>query len=410
MKRWLGMVALFAAILGVVVTSASRGQFPQPKPGDFGPGTGGAILKQPGLDPNPPMPQLPSYIPKGPPPMGVGSPASNPSGGAKVALPPSNATDINKDIEITPEAGPWAVFVMSYSGPKAPEMARKFVTEMRNTYKLPAYVFNKGAEEKRKEYERVQKKRQEQLDALQKAGLKADVPIRVAAMRIEEQTAVLIGGFKTFEQAAAAATKIRDLRAPDPTRVDLDTKFVGSEVEMNPLAKGKTVIGKGEHVYVNPFKKALPVRNPTIQMETNPENLADEIRFLRRINSDEPLSLFNCKKPVTLAVKQFKTQFRTTGDDKEAKGILAVLNGSKGYNDVTAQNAHNLAEAFRKAGLPDTYVLHCKYCSYVTVGGYDSEKDERLIAMQNFLQSRFATDAYRQLDMIPRPVPMQVPQ
>ena len=45
-------------------------------------------------------------------------------GGTKVAEPPSNPTDMNKDIEIDAKAGNFVIFVMAYSGPKAPEMAR----------------------------------------------------------------------------------------------------------------------------------------------------------------------------------------------------------------------------------------------------------------------------------------------
>src|SRR5260370_3969868 len=103
---------------------------------------------------------------------------------------------------------------------------------------------------------------------------------------------------------------------------------------------------------------------------------------------------------------------RDRGRGAKAKGFLEKFDMmgffQKGgeWQDLTAHNAHKLAEAMRKAGLPETYVLHCKYCSYVTVGGYDDpEKDARLGAMQNYLETRFKMDAYSRLELFPRPLP-----
>lgn len=411
MKRWLWITAIFAAGMGVIAHS-SRGQFPASKPGDLGPGDKGATLRLPGLDPvpttRPPVPggALPDYVPKSAGTPGSAFPSLQP-GGTKVALPPSAQYDINRDIEITSEAGPWAVFVMAYTGPKSPVMARKLVTELRTTYKYPAYVFNYGAEEKHKEYERVQKARQVQIDALQKAGLKADVPIRVPAIRIDEQTGVLIGGFRTREEAAAFVEKLRRQKPPDPEKVDLDTKFY-AEVKQEP---GGTKVVKGERIYMNPFLKALAVHNPTAPKEQSPNALAEELSLLRKLNADEPLNLFHCKKPVTLAIAQYGTQHKGFNDAREAKGALTQFGIARGeWSDHAAHNAHNLAEALRKGGLPETYVLHTRYSSYVTVGGFDNEKDQQLVAMQNFLENRFRAPAYAPLKLFDRPVPMQVPR
>ena len=416
MKRWLWMVAVCAGAVGIAVHGTSRGQFGGPRPGEVGPGDKGAILRNPGLDPAPalpsPAPQLPSYVQKlSASPVGA-LPTPMQLGAGKVALPPSNPVHINREFEITPEAGPFAIFVMAYSGPNAPDLARKLVEELRGTYMIPkAYVYNFNAKEKQQEYERVQKVRREQMDALQRAGLKTDLPIHVPAMRIEEQTGVLSGGFKSYDDAARELEKVRKLPDPDPKRVAMDVKKVYTEFYDKSgklLPHEQKVLGEA---YVNPFKKAFVARNPTLQFENNAEDVAEEVKFLRRINADEPLSLFYCKKPVTLAIKQYKTQYRTIGDDKESKGFLASFNTMRSAGaDHTALNAHNLAEALRKGGLPETYVLHCKYCSYVTVGGFTSEKDDRLVAMQNFLENRFRTEAFRPLDLFPRPVPMQVPQ
>jgi hypothetical protein len=414
MKRWVWILSVLAAAAGVVADNTSRGQVPPTKPpADVGPGAGGATLRLPGLESSP-MPNANPGADKPPLPdslKGLWNPSagSYPAikpGGTKIALPPSNRVDINKDIEITDKAGNWMIFAMAYTGPKAPEMARTFVAAMRGHYKWNAYVYNYGAKEKQAEFERVEKIRREQMDALEKAGLKADVPIRVPTIRIDEQTGVLVGGYKTRDDAINALKVLRKL---DPkglidNQVDLDTKYV---IELDGPARR-------EARYVNPFLKAFPARNPAVADEQHGLNAEEDMKYLRKINEGESFSLLQCKKPFTLAIKQFNVQFKTTDDAKEAKRLLEKFNKGffvKGveWQDRTYHLAHSWAEEFRKGGLSEMYVLHCKYCSYLTVGGYDSPEDPRLLAMQNYLETRFKMDAYRPLELLPRPMPMPVP-
>jgi hypothetical protein len=188
--------------------------------------------------------------------------------------------------------------------------------------------------------------------------------------------------------------------------VDLDTKFV---IELDGKARR-------EAVYVNPFLKAFPARNPTVPQEQFASNSEEEMVFLRKVNSGEPFSLLQCKKPFTLAIKQFNMQYKTmdSASGEKAKGFLekfdkGFFHKSQPWEDITAHNAHNLAEWFRHEGLPETYVLHCKYCSYVTVGGFTGLDDARLVAMQNYLENRFKMNTFHNMGLLPRPVPMPVP-
>src|SRR5947209_3878540 len=57
------------------------------------------------------------------------------------AVPP------NADLNITPESGAWMICVASYRGAEAPQMAQQLAQEVRNNYRLPAYVFNRSDEE-----------------------------------------------------------------------------------------------------------------------------------------------------------------------------------------------------------------------------------------------------------------------
>jgi hypothetical protein len=422
MKRWLWILALLTVLAGAWAQQAIRGQS-----GDLGPGAQGAKLRLPGMDPPSqlPTPGSPAIPPSS---QGAWNPALVPGmtgqvGAPHIALPPSNSVNINKDITITGDVGPWTILVMSYTTPRdnpsldAAQMAREFVTEWSTNptyakFKLKAYVFNYGAEEKQKEYERVQKLRKEQLDALNQMGLKGTtMPIRVQTMRIDEHTAVLLGGFRDADAAMNVAKEIRKLPHPDITRVKVD-RLLGATYVPDAKNRPGSVQDKVD-LYVNPFTKAMPVRNPAAPKEQAGGMTPEEMKYLREINNKEPLSLLNTKRPVTLAVKQFNTQFKATTDAKDAESFLSQIVGMSGKKtgeskDHAYLNAHNLADGLRKAKL-DAYVLHCQCCSYVTVGSYNSVQDPELVQMQRFLETYFQAEVFRCLDMFERPMPMKVP-
>ncbi|MBI3822125.1 MAG: hypothetical protein HY289_05525 [Planctomycetes bacterium] len=420
MKRWFWLLSMLTIALGVVTT---RAQVPGGKgPADVGPGDGGATLKLPGLEPTAPGNAggakpvvIPDYL------KGKVSAFPTPAkGSTPIALPASNNTDINKDIEITPQAGQWMIFVMAYGGDNAPQMARKFALALRETYKLNAYVFNYGAKEKQAEYERVQKIRQEQIDEMRKAGIRGEIPFRVATMKIEEQTGVLIGGYRTFDEASNdLKNRIKKLN-PEPLKgkVDLDMWFISNvKVDRNTKKVDKVDLedlpGLG---YVNPFRRAFPARNPSLPKENSGPSAEEDYKFLQLLNREEPYTLLQCKKPLTLAVVQFNMQTKAVANAKEASGFLdrfqrGLVRFGQEWQDVAAQNAHALAKELRKAGLEEAYVLHCQNCSFVTIGAFDRIDDPRLVAMQNWLETYFKHPAFAQnrVPLFPRAIPMPVP-
>src|SRR5579871_5851280 len=64
------------------------------------------------------------------------------------------------DYAVTPQAGPWMILVASFEGEDSGKQAEEMVTIIRRDYKLPAYVYNRGEEERRKEHERVERIRE----------------------------------------------------------------------------------------------------------------------------------------------------------------------------------------------------------------------------------------------------------
>lgn len=408
MKRTLfvGSMCLFSAMAVV-----GLGQ-------EVGPGEKGATFRYPGLESTRPQEPIPGsrVIPANADnPFGP-SPFSPTVARSRIAQLPANDVSINRDIEITERQAPWVIYVMAYSGEDAPKLAREFVAELRNNMKLAAYVYNSGAKEKEAEFKRVQKARQDQFEALQKAGLNGQFvapPIRT--IRIDEQTAVLVdGGFRTRDEALEGLKKLRTLKLPDgfAQRVKLDIKIAIEEVA-DKSSKGG-IAKNHEAVLVHPFARAFPARNPSVEHQVKAEIDSVDAKLLQMLNREETLTVLKTKKPFTLAIKQYNTQAIVARTQKEADGFLerfrkglTLKNGE--WSDQAAQSAHDLADAFRKSGLAETYVLHAKYCSYVTVGAYDSLQDNRLTVMQNFLESQLQKDAYRPLELMPRPQPMVVP-
>lgn len=326
--------------------------------------------------------------------------------------------DVNEDIKVTPAQGQWLICVMTYTGPEAPRMARQMVTELRGpNFNLPAYVFNHGAEARRKERERIQeiaRKQRALMEQFHQTEAPVKCPIRVATVRIEDQCAVLVGsGCPDMESAHRELDKLRQLK-PDaktfPQRVKLAMKFI-----IIPGQKpGEQE--KGELVYVNPFQKAFVVHNPTVEAEkATPENALD-ISVLRKLNVDECYSLLNCQKPVTLIVSQHLVPSTFQQPSKPGSFWNKIgLGGdtSEARVDAAAHSAHNLAEQLLTKLNMEAYVLHTKCCSLVTIGSYDSANDPRLKRMQQHFaqlnENPGSAVFMRTLELLQTPVPMQVP-
>jgi len=320
-------------------------------------------------------------------------------------LKPNPNLAMNRDIEIKPEVGPWVIQVIYYQGPEGPQMAREMVAYLRKEYKLHAYVFNFGIEEKQKEYERVQRAYQKAVEKMRELQetFKDDVcfqRVKVPHILVQEQVAVVVGGYRDESSARRALDDMRKLKPPDEKKVKLQVRY-GGERDDKDLKNFK--LDNGEAMFANPFRTAWVAANPASKRERQADNFAGDLDLLRRLNRGEPFSLLQAKKPFTLVIKNFAVTTLIHGRD-EKPNVLETAKSSR--EDFAAQNAHSLAEVLRK-GKIDAYVLHTNYSSFVTVGQYERLDDPALISMQNFLAERLKLDP--RIGLLPRPVPMEVP-
>jgi hypothetical protein len=218
-------------------------------------------------------------------------------------------------------------------------------------------------------------------------------------MKVEDQCAVLVGGYADDNAAHRALARLKQQKPPDPKKVTLYTKYYQVETEKEKRA---------ERVYVNPFRSAFVARNPTTKTERPQDWDKLDVAALKRMNSQEPYSLLQCPKPVTLAIKMVHTP--TVVQPKSFSGAFLETLGlgtSEREGDVAAQSAHNLAEYLRKTMNLPAYVLHTKFYSLVTIGEFEGLQDPALRATQTQLPEQLKHLA--QVQLFPNPVAMQVP-
>jgi hypothetical protein len=322
--------------------------------------------------------------------------------GMGTAAPPVEA-DPNKEYVITPAAGPWMIRAAVYEGADSKQKAHELVLEIRSRYNLPAYVFYYGEEERRKQREELERLRQQYKDNF--------VPPRTT--RIPDQSAVLVGGYRTMDEARDTLQKIKKLQ---PSSDRLKTLFTDVR---SPEDKEKEddVIRAAE---ISPFLTSFVVPNPTVPVKREPRN---EYALYKKLNEYESYNVLQCKKPWTMAVAKF--QGLQTFQPKNTSGsFMDKLWGRKSseHLDACSLNAHNLAEALRQQGF-EAYVLHARWGSVVTVGGFDGPDDPRMRQVEQAIASRLqirvsnapaTAQSYspeEMIGMMPRPwPPMPVPR
>jgi hypothetical protein len=317
--------------------------------------------------------------------------------------------DPNQDIAIQPNCGNWLIS-LNWST-KVPSEARALVMELRNNpaYRLNAYSYAWGTEERKAEMKRIEEREKQQREMLaQLPALPPDTRfiVPVTKSHFEIQYTVLVGGYKDMESAHRAHDQIRKLKALDPNKVKLQSVF---EFQMDTKGKAQG----GEEKFINPFAKVMSVPNPAIPTKHGTDNSSDDIALLRKLNANEECSLFKCPKKFTLAVKSFPLPLTI----QPAGGLSSVMQKQTKptEGDPIGDKASVLAKMLRKHNL-EAYVLHQKYSSIVTVGSYDSLDDprmrrdqERLPQQMHDVLEKFAPTLANQIKLAELPAPWPVP-
>jgi hypothetical protein len=314
--------------------------------------------------------------------------------------------DWTRDIAITPEVGPWTISSAYFSGEMGAKLAHDLVVELRTQYHLPAYVYNRGEEQRREQEREIQDKRRQHEEYLKKAGLNpGSVPFRIRRVRIEDQYIVLIGGYKDMDSAHKECERIKKLQPPKS--VPADTLY------QSPLAapaNGKQ--DQLQQVKINPLSKSFVTRNPTVPVQREAANKPDP--FWKQLNANESFSLLKCKKPWTLAIKEFQGAVMVQPQNTSSSFLEKLFGNKTGEQlNASAMNAHNLAEALHTMHF-DAFVLHTRTSSIVTVGGFDNANDPRMESVKQAVRDLHLGSNHPSfptgVELFAQPMPMEVPR
>ncbi len=296
--------------------------------------------------------------------------------------------DPSKDYLVTPDAGPWMICATCYVGPQSAQLAHEMVLEIRSRFNMPAYVRNKGEEQRKEQQEQLRKWHEEH------PGVTA--PLKTT--RVQDQCAVLIGGYPTVDAAHAALRQVKKLPPPSADRLCPILSEVGQADE-----DGNAPI---KIAHANPFVNSFVCRNPAAPVDHKVFDRKND-PILKKYNAGEKYSLLECRKPYTLMVAAF--QGMSMIQQESSPTLMEKIWGSSHMLEASGQNAHNLAEALHNPGLKfDAYVLHMRGGSIVTIGGFDGPEDPRMREVEQALRNHLQLSQSNVF--LPTPVPMEVPR
>jgi hypothetical protein len=323
--------------------------------------------------------------------------------------PDSRPAPVHNPFPISPAVGPWVVCAAHYAGPDGFELARQVTTILREKHRMQAYIFSHGDEERRKQ--------DAEWDALKQRYPGAQLRRRM--YRIEEQYAVLIGGFKDFAAATAALPRVRHLPMPTLSLKSGRTAYEYLHyTEPTPDKRGMVT----KKSAVNPFTQALVVRNPTSPPEATAKPKWDP--FWQKLNEAEDYSLLRNPKKYTLLVKQYAgaSSIQTSGSTPAASkssggGLLGMIGlGARQITplEASAAQAHELAKFLRNPQFGfETYVLHTRTGSLVAVGGFEGPNDpavNAVIRRLNSIQFNGGAKGADPIGLLPMPQMIEVPR
>lgn len=328
------------------------------------------------------------------------------SAAARVDIPTALGPD--HPWAVKPEHGAYFICVKSYSrpsrptpqdnGPSARELAEALASDIRNTYRVQAFLFEYISEERKAEAAAIAAARErgrlfaQQLEKLKEQSklqgmefLEPDTKIHYKSVNYHDQIAVLVGGFQSDDDARKALDKVRTWPPPK------DKRLMDGAAVLRPGANGKPVL---EEAHLNPYLTATVVPNPTIPRAKQPAAETGLDPFIIKLNEDRPYSLLKATKSWTLAVKSFSAPVQLVSANSEPNAMRKF--GSGNGADVLragAEQAESLAKTLREMKVPgkpngfEAFVLHTRTASIVTVGQFDGPNDPDLIQTQHLLTS-----------------------
>jgi hypothetical protein len=289
---------------------------------------------------------------------------------------------------LTKEAGPFMVNAHVFRGPDASRYAQALAIELRNEYRLPAYVFHLKFLPGRSLIRGV--------PPTAPAQVRAPHLTEPEAGRAYDEAAVLVGNCKTIDDSEKVLHQVKKIhpkcldKVPSifPWRKGQGLKT--ATLTTNPLVAAQNIYPGKDGVpaghAVDPFVLTSRFETPADgsvlavngQVVERPPSTRPVDAFVKRLNSGSR-SIFHCPGPYTLQVAEFSG--RAVFKDLDAKGrddgSLAqspLLTAHEDAEDLAAALAKS--EELRRLGC-QPYVYHDRSSSRVTVGSFSGPNDPR---------------------------------
>ena len=280
---------------------------------------------------------------------------------------------------LTKEQGPFMVIVHTFRGPQATDYALALTMELRQSFRLPAYIFHLKIQPGGSNIHGVQPTAPSQVPNAEISD--------PAKFRVYDEAAVLVGNCKTIDEAEALVHQVKKLR---PRTLDgLPTiwghrkgrGFKWAMPTANPLIPAQKLYPGGA-----PAGGPAPVM-PVVAQGGTLDPYAAAASFERAPKRDPlvdrmnqgPRSLYRNNAAYTLPIADFTGRFSSNPDDPNFNDPSFFR---KSPLQTAADDAERLAANIARcktlpAGV-EAYVYHDRYGSKVTLGGFSGTEDPRL--------------------------------
>lgn len=312
---------------------------------------------------------------------------------------------------LTKEQGPFMVCAHTFRGPDATRYALALVLELRNEFRMPAYIFHLKIHPGGSNIRNVQPTAPNYVP-------NGDVAVP-EKYRVFDEAAVLVGNVPTIDDAEKLLKQVKKIK---PKTVDALPSIWGhrkgqglyrAQITANPLIPAQNLFPG-----LNPEKAgALPtaagqVFDPYVATAALAQTQKKPDDLLKRMNAG-PHSIYKCSGTYTLPVAEFRGRSTANiGDPRFSNtGFLKKSPLAKAGDD-----AEDLAAKLAKCQLMrgyEPYVFHDRDRSVVTIGAFNGPNDPNLVRLREIIPRLIYEMLDRRMTLIPlapSPTLMEVPR
>ncbi len=285
--------------------------------------------------------------------------------------------DPNKDYRLQEDQGPWMIMACSLGGTNAEKQAHDLALELRQRYRLEAFVHHMDFKlddpngnvqpifrsPHRYTYHMFSEHPQEYGDGTIK------------------QYAVVVGNFPAIDDPEARRTLAKIKTAdPDCLKPNGEKSQSHSLIDwdaLRSLAMAQHVENVEGRKLNGPLARAFITRNPLLPEEYFvPKTGLDEL--VVKMNQNVKYSLLDCPGRYTMQVAHFTGEVILNQSEIQAieNGIHPGPESTKQGLAQAAEKAHELTEALRIKGW-EAYEFHDRSSSIVTVGSFDAAETQQ---------------------------------